>query len=72
MNDKGWVPDLPLTPFQFDYDPIFNQKLYTGIIISKAYLGFYLISHQFCGEGNHRIVPDLVERETEGKSRPVP
>lgn len=25
--------DLPLTPFQFDYEPIFNQKVYIGIII---------------------------------------
>lgn len=51
----GWVPDLPLTPFQSDHDHIFKHNLHAGITISNAHLGFYLISHQSCGESNYRI-----------------
>lgn len=37
MNERqarGWVSDLPLTPFQSDHDHIFNHKFHIGVAIS--------------------------------------
>lgn len=37
MNERqtrGWVSDLPLTPFQSNNDHIFNQKFHIGVTIS--------------------------------------